>query len=235
MRYISFVNCKIKSQTPKQQSTLVLTRMSSSADNDVSFSTDSSDEDDNETTMMVDCIINSNIAVAKASINFMEEIYHNQPTKRGGSMPGKAPNKNRDFEDAYQRLLRDYFSGVNSVYDEVDFQRRFRINRDVFNRIYQSILGIGKFVHKSDCTGKPGIHPLVRTVACFRYLAYGSTFDATDEHLRLSESACSESIKDFCTIMIQQFGEYYLNRSPSEEEKHLILNTHINRKVVAKM
>jgi hypothetical protein len=55
----------------------------------------------------------------------VEEINNNKPTKQGGSMPGKATNKNRDFEDAYQRLIRDYFSGINSVYDEVDFEQRF--------------------------------------------------------------------------------------------------------------
>ena len=49
----------------------------------------------------------------------------------GGSRKGKAPNKNRDFAKAYADLVADYFSGQDSVYDERDFRRHFRVSRTV--------------------------------------------------------------------------------------------------------
>jgi Plant transposon protein len=197
---------------------------------DVSFSSDESDEDESEITMMVNSTINTNAVVAEAALLLLEDIYDNKPTKkRGGSLPGKATNMHRDFNDAYHRLLLDYFSGVDSVYNEADFQRRFRINRGVFTRIYETLLGKGKFCQRTDALGKQGIHPLVRMVACLRYLAYGSSFDATDEHLRLAESTCCESIKDFCSLLVEEFGTYYLNRNPTEVEKSIILKCNNKR------
>jgi hypothetical protein len=50
----------------------------------------------------------------------------------GGSRKGKQPNKNRNFTQAYQKVVEDYFNGRESVYDEKDFERRFRMPRTVF-------------------------------------------------------------------------------------------------------
>ena len=36
----------------------------------------------------------------------------------GGSLPGKAPNKNRDFMGAHAKLVEHYFSGTESLYNE---------------------------------------------------------------------------------------------------------------------
>jgi hypothetical protein len=40
----------------------------------------------------------------------------------GGSSPGKAPNKSRDFSGAHKKLVEQYFSGEASIYNEVDFE-----------------------------------------------------------------------------------------------------------------
>ena len=34
----------------------------------------------------------------------------------GGSKPGKAPNKKRDFHGAYERVVRNYFNGRESKF-----------------------------------------------------------------------------------------------------------------------
>ena len=41
--------------------------------------------------------------------------------KLGGSLPGRALNKDRDFVGAFNNLQRDDFSGEQSTYDEDDF------------------------------------------------------------------------------------------------------------------
>lgn len=94
--------------------------------------------------------------------------------KWGGSVPGKTPNKNRDFKGAHERLVSHYFSGPESLYDETDFERRFRLPRPVFNRIYEKLLGLEPFVQKYDAfTEIAGITPLCRLVAAHRQLCYG--------------------------------------------------------------
>jgi len=55
---------------------------------------------------------------------------------RPGFYPGKAPNKNRCFLLRETAHLRDY-SGLNGqppIYDEVDFERHFRVPRVVLDR-----------------------------------------------------------------------------------------------------
>ena len=88
-------------------------------------------------------------------------------------------NKARDFAGAYARVVKNYFSGPESVYDDVDFERRFRMSRRLFNQIHDRIMGLDTFIQKYDKFKKtPGIHPLVKLVGCFRFVAYGSAMIA---------------------------------------------------------
>lgn len=83
----------------------------------------------------------------------------------GGSHPGKARNKDRDFIAGWDRLQKDYFSGPDSTCDENDFERRFRMSNQVFNRIVNVIIGHESFRWRKDAAGKQGIHPMNRLVA----------------------------------------------------------------------
>jgi hypothetical protein len=58
-----------------------------------------------------------------------------------GFLIGKAANKPRDFNGAYERLLKNYFIGTASTYNESDFERRFRMPRAVFCNIWEKIRG----------------------------------------------------------------------------------------------
>ena len=155
-------------------------------------------------------------------LEFALSSEEEEESKWGGSRKGRAPNKKRDFAAAYQGVVRDYFNGGDSVYSEADFERRFRMPRSVFDRIQIALLGTDPFVQKKDVTGKLGIHPLVRLVACFRYIAYGDAYDREDENLRIAQSTLNESVRQFAALIIQIFGPRYLNRSPSLEERRQI-------------
>jgi hypothetical protein len=164
--------------------------------------------------------------VAATLTEVLEESSDEDEQERtwGGSRPGKAPNKNRDFVRAYERLVSQYFQGVESIYDEGDFERRFRMPRAVFNRIADAVFGKGMFVLRHDATGKAGIHPLVRLVACLRLLAYGTAADSVDENLEISETVASDSLTKIAEIVVEKFGPGYLNRCPTEEEKKEIVS-----------
>ena len=137
----------------------------------------------------------------------------------------RQPNKARDFAGAYARVVKNYFSGPESVYDDVDFERRFRMSRRLFNQIHDRIMGLDPFVQKYDKFKKtPGIYPLVKLVGCFRFLAYGSAYDSFDEHLSIGEQTLKDYVRDFCQLIIQEYGDQYLNRSPTAEERAAISN-----------
>ena len=57
---------------------------------------------------------------------------------RGGSNPGRKPNKQRDFLGRYEKLLLQYFV-ENPIYDGHDFRRRFRMSKRLFLRISHDV------------------------------------------------------------------------------------------------
>jgi Plant transposon protein len=134
----------------------------------------------------------------------------------------KSANKARDFKRANDLVVNHYFSGRESVYNEQDFERRFRMPRSVFNRIHDALMGRDPFVHYEDATKKLGVYPLVKLVACLRHLAYGDAYDREDENLQMSESTLSQLTKQFSKLIIEEFGKQYLNRPPTLEERQVI-------------
>jgi hypothetical protein len=139
----------------------------------------------------------------------------------GGSRPaGKAPNKKRDFEQAYKRLLEQYFRGPDSIYNEGDFERRFWMPpRAIFNKISDAIFGEVPFTLHKNRAGKAGIHPLVCLVACLRLLAYDTAADSVDENLEMLETVASHALKEFARLMVQKFGAQYLTGVPPLRRK----------------
>jgi hypothetical protein len=136
-----------------------------------------------------------------------------------GSLIGKAANKPRDFNGAYERLLKNYFIGTASTNNENDFECRFRMPRAVFCNIWEKIRGKGLFVEsKINFSGKKGIHPLVRLTTCLRRLAYGDSADRDDENLEMAELTINKSFKEFAELMKSEFGSQYLNHCPSATE-----------------
>jgi hypothetical protein len=89
---------------------------------------------------------------------------HGEPGQWGGSRPGRAPNKDRNFARADKLLREYYFSGEASLYDEIDFERRFRMPRSVFRRVHDNVIGRGLFILHTQ-GNKAGITPLCRLTA----------------------------------------------------------------------
>ena len=42
--------------------------------------------------------------------------------------------------------------------------------------------------------------------------------DHSDENFQISETLLEDSFKEFCIILIQEFGQVYLNQCPTNEE-----------------
>ena len=76
---------------------------------------------------------------------------------------------------------------------------------------------------------EPGIHPLVRMVACWQWLSYGDASDWSDENFQILETSLDDSFKEFCIILLQEFGEEYLNRCPTNDKIKRTLQVNSNR------
>jgi hypothetical protein len=80
----------------------------------------------------------------------------------GGSVPGRS-KVYRDFEGAYTKLLKMYFSGEESVYNNTKmFERRFGMPREVFDRVFLALKDADYFKRKRNPVNKQwGVSPLV--------------------------------------------------------------------------
>ena len=69
----------------------------------------------------------------------------------GRSCKGKLRNIPRDFAGAYSMVVQHYFSGIDSLYTENQFERRFGAPRSVVSRIFDAVRGNDIFVLKINC------------------------------------------------------------------------------------
>lgn len=120
-------------------------------------------------------------------------------TKRqGGSKKGRKIIK-RDFEAAFNTLMIQYFV-VDPMYSEGLFRRRFRVSKQIFERVYNACLKYPSFQQNHNAAGRQGIHPLVKVTACFRHIAYGTSADQLDELYQIAETTFLEIRKVFCDV-----------------------------------
>lgn len=146
----------------------------------------------------------------------------------GGSVPGRAPNKRRNYHARHVRLLEQYF-GPFAVYDERDFRRRFRMQRSLFIKLCEKVaLHDPYFDQRQDAVGKVGISTLLKCTAAIRVLAYASSADSIDENLEMSESTINKCVRHFCEAVIAVFGEQYI-RPPSSDEIVSLLQENARR------
>ena len=136
---------------------------------------------------------------------------------RGGSRPGKKPNKRRDFEEAHRRIVSHYFS-PESLYTETDFRRRYRMPKRLFNRLMEEIPSNNAFFQqRPDCTGKMGASTLLKLIASVKMLADGISADSKDEYCQLGESTILNCMKQFCGTVVQLYEREFL-RAPNADD-----------------
>jgi hypothetical protein len=152
----------------------------------------------------------------------------------GGSLPGKAPNRNRRFSQGHQNLVDDYL-GPDALYVDENHRRRdkfrlrFRMPRDLFLRICNDVSKADRYLGQlKDATGKPGPSAEQKVTSALRMLAYGIAADAVDEYCRVGESTALQCMKRFCAAIVNVYEARYL-RAPSADDVANILHTNALR------
>jgi hypothetical protein len=86
--------------------------------------------------------------------------------RRGGSRPGKAPNRDLGRRQAAIDIDRDYFGrlGTSPVFSISEFERRYRMPRCVYEEVRARVLENDNYFHeKSNALGRPVFIPHYRT------------------------------------------------------------------------
>jgi len=181
--------------------------------------------------------VNGGVATAVAAHIQALWLYHRRLSRSRlgrrryiGSVPGRRPNKRRDFRSGLRTTLTDYFglNGAPPVYNEADFERRFRVPRSVFLGIYHAVNDLPFIAQRINATGRPQEHSLQKVVAAFRVFSYGEAPDRTDECVRLSASTIAMSVRELLRFIVDGFGPAYL-RPPTPSELERILERHAQR------
>ncbi|GJZ61828.1 putative harbinger transposase-derived protein [Tanacetum coccineum] len=124
--------------------------------------------------------------------------------------------KRKEREQGETRLMADYFVD-NPTFDEVIFRRRFRMRKHLFIRIVDSVTANDRyFQQRRDATGRQSLSSLAKCTG-LAGVAYGVSFDAVDEYLRMSGAVTRKSLMSFVQGVISCFGDEYLRR-PNEDD-----------------
>jgi hypothetical protein len=126
----------------------------------------------------------------------------------------------------HECLVENYFAD-HHVYDEVFFRRRFKMRRELFMCIVDSVTHFDPyFEQRADAVGQMDLSTLQKCTTTMRMLAYGGAADGTDEYCRLGESTAVEAMKRFVRAMHSCFELQYL-RQPSQAdlEKQIAMNS----------
>lgn len=149
--------------------------------------------------------------------------------RNGEVLASVGKNCPRDHAAALENLKDAYFRGPNEPrsdhsgyvgpkYSENDFERRYRMPRVVFDRIYTATVNFSDFLKaglRRDCRGKQGIHPLFKVTAALRMLSYAVPAEMLEDSLQIGESTALESLKQFFLAVIHCFKKEYLRKPTS--------------------
>ncbi|XP_052622607.1 uncharacterized protein LOC111898989 [Lactuca sativa] len=120
---------------------------------------------------------------------------------------------NRDREERHRRLVNDYFA-ENCVYQPNDFKRRFRLRKNVFERIVNAMEARYEFFQlRYDARGKRGFTGLQKYVAAIKLMAMGESPDSVDDYMRMSERTARESLYLLARSVVETFGDQYLRKT----------------------
>ncbi|KAI5352702.1 hypothetical protein L3X38_005593 [Prunus dulcis] len=121
----------------------------------------------------------------------------NQGCRRGSQVSCRR-NVDRHRHSQGENLSEDYFIPT-SLYSDVDFRRRFRMQPYLFNKVVHNICNYDAyFIQKCDADGVLGLLPGQKLTALIRMLANGASVDQVDEIARMGKSITLEALVRFC-------------------------------------
>jgi hypothetical protein len=140
-----------------------------------------------------------------------------EPVQRGGSRPGRQPNKDRLALFHAELLYNDYFS-TTPVFDAASSREVYRMRKCLFLQLHDDVCSSDDyFEQKTNCVGDIGLSSLQKTTATMRMLSLGIPAKAQEEYCRMAPSTARESMLRWCKGVRRCFEHEYL-RQPTHND-----------------
>jgi hypothetical protein len=149
----------------------------------------------------------------------------------GGSLPGKARNKRRDHQAAWEAILLAYWGTptIPPIYTPEDFRARFRVRRDVFLHLHDAVcIADPTFIKSRDAAGKWGVPSELKVLAALQYMGLGIASVHFDQGFGMSETLIHKTTRRFWDAIIKAFKGTYL-RMPNLTEARAISDRNASR------
>ncbi|GKD55541.1 putative nuclease HARBI1, partial [Tanacetum coccineum] len=129
------------------------------------------------------------------------------------------------YNQRTDRILEDVIINYPNLVIQDQLIRARRVYRDREREQGETRLMADYFVDNPtrDATGRQSLSSLQKCTGAMRVLAYGVSFDAVDEYLRMSGAVTRKSLMSFVQGVISCFGDEYLRR-PNEDDLARLLN-----------
>nr|GEZ58643.1 hypothetical protein [Tanacetum cinerariifolium] len=126
-----------------------------------------------------------------------------------------------DHYGAHDRLVMAYFS-EHPQYDEATFRERFRMSQRLFTKIVREVTNTSQFFQERyDCTGQRSISALMKCTFVIHQIAYEADADSLDEYLQMDATTTRDSLRIFCKVIMNLYGEEFLRKPTYTDMKKL--------------
>ncbi|KAK1421882.1 hypothetical protein QVD17_24593 [Tagetes erecta] len=148
-------------------------------------------------------------------------MSHNENLSAFNAWEARVAEQNRRVD----HLICEEFASMPHIGDHPPrSRRRFRMRKSLFLRIVAAVTENDiYFQQRRDATGRKGLSSLQKCTGAMRVLAYGTSTDAQDEYLRMSDTVTRDSLIRFVEGVISCFSQEYLRR-PNEDDLRRLLH-----------
>ena len=136
------------------------------------------------------------------------------PKGPGSGNGPRRPRRQYNRERAVLCIEQDWL-GPEPLFRDGEFQRQFRVTKDIFRRMEQELPFHNSFfrpVKDAVKTRKP-IDPRVKMICALKGLAFGMSAISNTDYLQISPSTAGKCVVQFCTTLVRKscFSDVYLH------------------------
>ena len=153
---------------------------------------------------------------------------------RGGSLPEKAPNLERNHHAKHTYYMHKYLwprdslrpgiSAYGPQQTEEQFERRFRMSRALFECVLFAVVQQSRYFRqclRPNAAGRMGVSHFLKFICALRQMACDIPADLADDLFDVSATTAADCLLHFYSAVCAPFGPHYL-REPTVEDLNRI-------------